>query len=81
METEDEKLYQEVLSVINKEIKPFIEADGGKIELKTVSEGVVYVRLSGACAGCPGSTMTLRGGVERILKMKVKGIKSVKLAY
>jgi Fe-S cluster biogenesis protein NfuA len=48
--------------------------------LRKVDSGVVYVSLSGACAGCPGAVMTLRGGVERILKMRIKEVKAVKLA-
>ena len=79
--SENETLYQSVLNVIDKEIKPYIEADGGNIKLKSVDDGVVYVQLSGACAGCPGAVMTLKGGVERILKMKVRDVKEVRLAY
>ena len=72
--------FKEVTDIINKEIKPFIEADGGKIKLVSVDDGLVYVKLSGACAGCPGAAMTLKGGVERILKSKLNYIKAVKLA-
>lgn len=78
---EDERLFQEVKKVIEREIKPIIEADGGRIMLKKVAGGIVYVSLSGACAGCPGAVMTLRGGVEKILKMRIKEVKAVKLAY
>ena len=74
-------LYQNVSNIIEKEIKPYIEADGGNIKLKSVDDGVVYVQLSGACAGCPGAAMTLKGGVERILKMKLSDVKEVRLAY
>ncbi|MGA2297963.1 MAG: NifU family protein [FCB group bacterium] len=74
-------LYESVSNIINKEIKPYIEADGGQIKLQSVDEGVVYVHLSGACAGCPGAAMTLKGGVERILKMKLNDVKEVRLAY
>lgn len=77
----NEKLYETVSKVIDKDVKPFIEADGGKIKLKKVENGIVYVQLSGACAGCPGAIMTLRGGVERILKAKIKEVKAVKLEY
>jgi len=80
MSIEDEKLFNEVKNVIEREIRPIIEADGGRIMLRKVDSGVVYVSLSGACAGCPGAVMTLRGGVERILKMRIKEVKAVKLA-
>jgi Fe-S cluster biogenesis protein NfuA len=58
-------------------IRPALQADGGDIELIDVSDGVVKVRLTGACAGCPMSTMTLKGGVERILKEEVPEVKEV----
>ena len=73
-------LEAQVKEIIEKDIRPFIEADGGRIELKEVNDGVVYVQLAGACAGCPGAAMTLKGGVERILQMKLKEVKSVELA-
>lgn len=74
------ELESQVKEIIEKDIRPFIEADGGRIELKEVKNGVVFVHLAGACAGCPGAAMTLKGGVERILQMKLKDIKSVELA-
>jgi len=58
-------------------IRPALQADGGDVELLGVKEGVVSVRLIGACGGCPMSMVTLRNGIERILKQEVPGIKSV----
>ena len=58
-------------------IRPALQADGGDVELVGVDEGVVKVRLTGACDGCPMATMTLRNGVERILKEKVPEVKEV----
>lgn len=81
MEEKNNALTEKVQQVIDNDIKPYIEADGGRIKLKKVQDGVVYVELSGACAGCPGATMTLRGGVERILKMRIAEIEAVRLAY
>jgi NFU1 iron-sulfur cluster scaffold homolog, mitochondrial len=81
MSTNDDTLFQSIASIIDKDIRPYIEADGGQIKLKTVEEGIVFVQLSGACAGCPGAAMTLKGGVERILKMKNSNVKEVRLAY
>ena len=49
-------------------IRPTLQADGGDVELVDVNDGVVKVRLTGACGTCPMSTMTLKAGVERILK-------------
>lgn len=81
MPTNDENLFQSVSSIIEKDIRPYIEADGGQIKLKSVEDGIVYVQLAGACAGCPGAAMTLKQGVERILKMKLPDVQEVKLAY
>lgn len=70
---------KEKINKILEEIRPTLQADGGDIELVDVDEkeGVVKVKLQGACVGCPMSEMTLSGGVERALKEKVKGVKKV----
>jgi Fe-S cluster biogenesis protein NfuA len=60
------------------QIRPNLQADGGDIELVDVTEdGTVKVRLQGACHGCPGAAMTLKMGVERLLKKSIPEIKSV----
>ena len=58
-------------------IRPALQADGGNIELIDVAEGVVKVRLTGACGSCPMSKMTLKMGVEKALKQAVPEVKSV----
>jgi Fe-S cluster biogenesis protein NfuA len=58
-------------------IRPALRADGGDIELVDVVDGVVKVRLTGACGGCPMSQMTLKMGVEKVLKQQVPEVKSV----
>ena len=58
-------------------IRPALQADGGNIELIDVTDGVVKVKLTGACGGCPMSQMTLKMGVERTLKQQVPEVKSV----
>jgi Fe-S cluster biogenesis protein NfuA len=60
-------------------IRPAVQADGGDIELREVDEetGVVTVELIGACVSCPASTVTLKAGIERILKDRVPGVTSV----
>ncbi len=59
-------------------IRPYLQADGGDVELVKVStEGIVEVKLTGACVDCPMSQMTLRAGVERALIKEVPGIKRV----
>jgi Fe-S cluster biogenesis protein NfuA len=61
-----------------KKIRPALQADGGDVELVEVKEdGVVQVRLTGACGGCPMSQMTLKMGIERVLKKEVPEVVSV----
>ena len=60
-----------------KEMRPQLQGDGGDIELVEVENGIVKVKMKGACAGCPMSTMTLQWGVERFLKKKIPGIVKV----
>jgi Fe-S cluster biogenesis protein NfuA len=67
---------EQVEKIIAK-IRPALQADGGNIELVDVVDGVVSVRLKGACAGCAGAQMTLKMGVERALKEEIPEIKSV----
>lgn len=67
---------EQVQSVIDK-IRPSLQADGGDVELVEVEDGIVKVRLQGACAGCPMSQMTLKNGIERILKKELPDVKSV----
>jgi len=58
-------------------IRPNLQADGGDIELVDIVNGIVKVRLKGACAGCPMSQMTLKMGVEAYLKKQVPEVKAV----
>jgi len=58
-------------------IRPSLQADGGDIELVDVKEGIVSLRLTGACAGCPFSAMTLKNSIEKILKQEISDIKEV----
>lgn len=58
-------------------IRPALRADGGDVELVDIKEGVVSVRLTGGCGHCPMSTMTLKHGIERVLKTEVPEVKEV----
>jgi len=58
-------------------IRPALQADGGDVELVDVNDGVVKVRLKGACGGCPMAAMTLQQGIERTLKKEIPEIKEV----
>ena len=70
-------MLEEVKGVIEKEIKPLLAMGGGSIELVSVEDGTVKVRLSGACAGCPMSQYTLVNFVEATLKEKIPEVKEV----
>ena len=70
-------MLKEVKEVLDM-IRPALQADGGDVELVEVTDdGVVKVKLVGACGHCPMSTMTLKMGIERTLKEKVPGVKEV----
>jgi Fe-S cluster biogenesis protein NfuA len=60
-----------------KEIRPSLQADGGDVELVDVENGIVKVRLTGACGGCPMSQMTLKQGIETCIKKAVPEVLSV----
>ena len=71
---------QEKIQVVLNKIRPMLQADGGDVEFVDVTDGVVKVRLQGACAGCPMSQMTLKNGIERLLKQEIPEITSVESA-
>ena len=68
---------EKVEAALNK-IRPALQTDGGDVELVEVTpDGVVKVKLTGACGGCPMSQMTLKAGIERVIKQEVPEIKEV----
>ena len=69
-------MQEQVEEVLDK-IRPVLVRDGGNVELVEVTDGTVKVKLVGACAGCPMSTMTLKNGIERILKQEIPEVKEV----
>ncbi|MBE0536969.1 MAG: NifU family protein [Phycisphaerae bacterium] len=73
-----DKSFNEQVTEVIQAIRPMLQNDGGDIELVGIDEdNTVRVRLQGACRGCPGAAMTLKMGVERLLKEKVAGVKEV----
>ena len=73
---------KEKVEAVLDDIRPALQADGGDIELVDVTrDGIVKVRLTGACGGCPMSTMTLKMGVERQLKKSIPEVKSVEQVF
>jgi Fe-S cluster biogenesis protein NfuA len=71
-----DSLKDRVETALNK-VRPSLVADGGNVELVDVKDGVVKVRLVGHCAGCPMSQMTLKNGIERMLKQEIPEVKQV----
>jgi Fe-S cluster biogenesis protein NfuA len=69
-------IYDQVLEVLDK-LRPFLQRDGGDVELVDVEEGIVKLRLMGACGSCPSSTITLKAGIERALLEEVEGVQEV----
>lgn len=67
---------EKIKSVLEK-IRPALQADGGDVELVDVTDGLVKVKLKGACAGCPMSMMTLKSGIEKFLKQQVPEVTGV----
>jgi len=67
---------EKVQAIIDK-IRPALQADGGNIELVDIEDGIVKVKLLGACQGCMGAQMTLKMGVERALKEAIPEVKAV----
>lgn len=76
--TTEEQLQDRVADIIA-EIRPFIQSDGGDIELLKIEDNIVYVHLSGACIGCPSSMVTLKQGVEVRIKEDIPEIESVEM--
>ena len=77
-ETSGEKSFAEKVGEVIEMVRPALQGHGGDVELVGVDEDkTVRVRLQGACQGCPGATMTMKMGIERILKERVPEVKQV----
>ena len=76
--TDNPELYARVEAIIQ-EVRPYIQGDGGDVELLKVEDQIVYVRLSGACVGCPSSLMTLKGGIEARVREELPEVESVEM--
>ncbi|MBA4602285.1 NifU family protein [Thermoactinomyces mirandus] len=68
---------KERVSEVLDRLRPFIQRDGGDVELIEVEDGIVRVRLLGACGSCPSSTITLKAGIERALMEEIPEIREV----
>ena len=74
---EEAELVKKIKDLIDTYVKPAVEMDGGNIEFKSFDEGLVTVVLQGSCSGCPSSTVTLKAGIEGMLKRMVPEVKEV----
>lgn len=68
---------ERIISILDEYIKPAVEMDGGAIQYHSYNDGVVKVLLQGSCSGCPSSTLTLKSGIENLLKSMIPEVKSV----
>ena len=68
---------KEKIQIAIDRVRPALQADGGDVELVEVNDGVVSVRLTGACGGCPMASMTLKDGIERVIREEVPEVKEV----
>lgn len=80
MQTQEREIHSEVQEVLDK-LRPFLLRDGGDCELVDIEDGIVKLRLLGACGSCPSSTITLKAGIERALLEEVPGIIEVEQVF
>ena len=76
-ETPSAEIDEKITSLLDEYIKPAVEMDGGAIQYHSFNDGVVKVLLQGACSGCPSSTLTLKSGIENLLKSMIPEVTSV----
>ena len=74
---DDAETVTQIKELIDTYVKPAVEMDGGNIEFKSYQDGVVTVIMQGACSGCPSSTVTLKSGIEQMLKRMMPQVKEV----
>lgn len=67
----------QIMDILDEYVRPAVEGDGGEISFVSFAEGKVTVRLAGSCSGCPSSTVTLKNGIEHLLKKMVPGVEEV----
>ena len=77
MLNDEDETIKKIIDVLDTKIRPAVARDGGDIKFKSFENGVVKVELQGSCSGCPSSLMTLKQGVQNLLKHYVKEVNSV----
>ena len=76
-EEEESEVVTKIKQLLEDHVKPAVEMDGGAIDFKSFDSGVVTVTMKGSCSGCPSSTLTLKAGIENLLKRMVPEVESV----
>lgn len=76
----DDEISRQIVEIINQRVRPAVAQDGGDIEFDRFENGVVYLHMKGACAGCPSSTATLKNGIENMLRHFVPEVNEVRAA-
>ena len=74
---DEPEIVQKIKSLLDEYIRPAVEQDGGAINFSSFEDGIVKVQLQGSCSGCPSSTVTLKAGIENLLKRMIPEIKEV----
>ena len=77
IQNENDEIVKKIMDVLDTKIRPAVARDGGDIKFKSFEKGIVKVELQGSCSGCPSSLMTLKQGVQNLLKHYVKEVNSV----
>ena len=71
------EIEQNIIKILEQKVRPAVARDGGDIKFREFKDGIVKVQLQGSCSGCPSSTMTLKQGVQNILKHYIKEVREV----
>ena len=73
----DDEITQQIVALLDERVRPAVAQDGGDIEFDSFVDGVLYLRMRGACAGCPSSAMTLKSGIENMMNHFIPEVESV----
>ena len=74
----DSEIVKKITDLLDTRVRPAVAQDGGDITFQSFQEGIVYLHMQGACAGCPSSTMTLKMGIENLLKHYIPEVTEVR---
>jgi len=78
IEDKDSSIVKDIKELINSKVRPAVASDGGDITFESFQNGVVFVRMKGACSGCPSSSLTLKSGIENMLRYYIPEVEEVR---